>query len=78
MVLPSELRNSYNPRIAVDMIATGTDVKPLESLLFMRNINSASYFERMKDIDQGMPPKSSETKATCDLIRDDLRTDCPS
>lgn len=45
-----EFRNSYNPRIAVtvDMIATGTDVKPLECLLFMRNINSASYFEQMK------------------------------
>ena len=46
----NEFRNSYNPRIAVtvDMIATGTDVKPLECLLFMRNINSASYFEQMK------------------------------
>ena len=43
-------RNSYNPRIAVtvDMIATGTDVKPLECLLFMRNVNSAGYFEQMK------------------------------
>ena len=30
------------------MIATGTDVKPLECLLFMRNINSAAYFEQMK------------------------------
>jgi type I restriction enzyme R subunit len=49
-VLLNEFRNSYNPRIAVtvDMIATGTDVKPLECLLFMRNINSASYFEQMK------------------------------
>lgn len=30
-------RNDYNPRIAVaaDMIATGTDVKPLEVLIFM-------------------------------------------
>ncbi len=43
-------RNSYNPRIAVtvDMIATGTDVKPLECLVFMRNIKSAAYFEQMK------------------------------
>jgi len=49
-VLLNEFRNSYNPRIAVtvDMIATGTDVKPLECLLFMRNINSAAYFEQMK------------------------------
>ncbi len=48
--LLNEFRNSYNPRIAVtvDMIATGTDVKPLECLLFMRNINSANYFEQMK------------------------------
>jgi type I restriction enzyme R subunit len=42
-------RNSYNPRIAVtvDMIATGTDVKPLEILLFMRRVQSANYFEQM-------------------------------
>lgn len=48
--LLNEFRNSYFPRIAVtvDMIATGTDVKPLECLLFMRNINSAAYFEQMK------------------------------
>ena len=48
--LLSSFRNSYNPRIAVtvDMIATGTDVKPLECLLFLRNVNSASYFEQMK------------------------------
>ena len=43
-------RNDYNPRVAVtvDMIATGTDVKPLECLLFMRDVKSASYFEQMK------------------------------
>jgi type I restriction enzyme R subunit len=48
--LLKQFRNSYNPRIAVtvDMIATGTDVKPLECLVFMRNINSAAYFEQMK------------------------------
>ncbi|GMV26428.1 MAG: DEAD/DEAH box helicase [Phycisphaerae bacterium] len=48
--LLNEFRNSYMPRIAVtvDMIATGTDVKPLECLLFMRNISSAAYFEQMK------------------------------
>jgi type I restriction enzyme R subunit len=34
--------------VTVDMIATGTDVKPLECLLFMRNIRSQSYFEQMK------------------------------
>lgn len=48
--LLADFRNSYFPRIAVtvDMIATGTDVKPLECLLFMRNINSWAYFEQMK------------------------------
>jgi type I restriction enzyme R subunit len=48
--LLAEFRNSYNPRIAVsvDMIATGTDVKPLECLLFMRMVRSAGYFEQMK------------------------------
>jgi type I restriction enzyme R subunit len=48
--LLADFRNSYFPRIAVtvDMIATGTDVKPLECLVFMRNIRSLSYFEQMK------------------------------
>ena len=43
-------RNDYNPRIAVtvDMIATGTDVKPIECLLFMRDVKSQNYFEQMK------------------------------
>jgi type I restriction enzyme R subunit len=42
-------RNSMNPRIVVtvDMIATGTDVKPLECLLFMRSVKSRTYFEQM-------------------------------
>ncbi len=46
----NQFRNGYNPRIAVtvDMIATGTDVKPLEVLLFMRNVNSKNYYEQMK------------------------------
>ncbi|MGX1123802.1 type I restriction endonuclease subunit R [Pseudomonas sp. HLS-6 TE3448] len=45
-----QFRNEYNPRIAVtvDMIATGTDVKPLECLLFMRDVKSRNYFEQMK------------------------------
>ena len=30
------------------MIATGTDVKPLECLLFMRDVKSLNYFEQMK------------------------------
>jgi type I restriction enzyme, R subunit len=45
-----EFRNSYNPRIAVtvDMIATGTDVKPIECLLFLRDVKSRNLFEQMK------------------------------
>jgi type I restriction enzyme R subunit len=47
--LISAFRNQYNPRIAVtvDMIATGTDIKPLEVLLFMRNVKSRVQFEQM-------------------------------
>lgn len=46
----AQFRNDYYPRIAVtvDMIATGTDVKPLECLLFMRDVKSKNYFEQMK------------------------------
>lgn len=45
----SSFRNDYYPRIAVtvDMIATGTDVKPLECLIFMRDVRSKNYFEQM-------------------------------
>lgn len=46
----AQFRNDYYPRIAVtvDIIATGTDVKPLECLLFMRDVKSCNYFEQMK------------------------------
>jgi type I restriction enzyme R subunit len=48
--LIAAFRNSYNPRIAVtvDMIATGTDIKPLECVFFMRSVKSRTYFEQMK------------------------------
>lgn len=48
--LIASFRNSYYPRIAVtvDMISTGTDIKPLECLLFMRTVKSRVYFEQMK------------------------------
>ncbi len=48
--LISSFRNSYNPRIAVtvDMIATGTDIKPLEIVFFMRAVRSRTLFEQMK------------------------------
>ncbi len=45
----SSFRNSYDPRIVVtvDMIATGTDVKPIEIVFFMRSVRSRIYFEQM-------------------------------
>jgi type I restriction enzyme R subunit len=48
--LISAFRNSYFPRIAVtvDMIATGTDIKPVEIVVFMRSVKSRSFFEQMK------------------------------
>jgi type I restriction enzyme R subunit len=48
--LIAEFRNSYNPRIVVtvDMIATGTDVKPIEVLLFLRQVRSGGLFEQMQ------------------------------
>ena len=44
-----DFRNSYNPRIAVTVnkIATGTDVKAIEILVFMRDIRSENYYEQM-------------------------------
>lgn len=46
----SQFRNDYYPRVAVtvDMIATGTDIRPLEVLVFMRDVKSRSYYEQMK------------------------------
>ena len=66
--LINDLRNSYYPRIAVsvDMIATGTDVKPLEILLFMRNVQSANFFKQMRG------------RGTRVISRTDLRSVSPS
>jgi type I restriction enzyme R subunit len=48
--LISAFRNSYFPRIAVtvDMIATGTDIKPVEIVMFMRSVKGRNFFEQMK------------------------------
>ena len=32
----------------MDMIATGTDIKPVEVVFFMRNVRSRNFFEQMK------------------------------
>ena len=64
----AQFRNDYYPRIAVtvDMLATGTDVKPLECLLFMRDVRSRNYFEQMKG------------RGTRTLDHDDLKKVTPS
>ena len=61
-------RNNYYPRVAVtvDMIATGTDVKPIECLIFMRDVRSKNYFEQMKG------------RGTRTLDKDDLQKVSPS
>jgi type I restriction enzyme R subunit len=48
--LLQDFRNSPTLRIAVtvDMIATGTDVKAIECVFFMRDVRSGTYFEQMK------------------------------
>lgn len=64
----SSFRNDYYPRIAVtvDMIATGTDVKAIECLIFMRDVRSKNYFEQMLG------------RATRTLNYDDLHKVSPS
>ncbi len=46
----ASFRNFYRPRIAVtvDMMATGTDIRPLECIIFMRDVKSKIYFDQMK------------------------------
>ena len=48
--LLQKFRTDYPTRIAVtvDMIATGTDVKPIECVMFMRMVRSRDFFEQMK------------------------------
>ncbi len=64
----ASFRNDYYPRIAVtvNMIATGTDVKPIECLIFMRDVRSKNYFEQMKG------------RGTRTLSKDDLQKVSPS
>jgi len=48
--LIQSFRNSFNPRVVVtvDLIATGTDIKPVEIVMFMRSVKSRVLFEQMK------------------------------
>ncbi len=63
----AQFRNDYYLCIAVivDMIVTGTDVKLLECLLFMRDVKSCNYFEQMKG------------RGICMLDMDDLKKVTP-
>jgi type I restriction enzyme R subunit len=75
---PKELIKAFRvdpfPRIAVtvDMIATGTDIKPVECLIFMRDVKSEGYYEQMKgrgvrtirdaDLQQATPDAQTKTR----------------
>lgn len=71
--LIAEFRTSPMPRIAVtvDMIATGTDIKPLEVVLFMRSVKSRSFFEQMKGrgVRKGSWRKSFKSSLGCDTLK---------
>jgi type I restriction enzyme R subunit len=62
--LIQDFRTDHLFRIAttVDMVATGTDIRPLEVLLFLRDVRSAQYFEQMRG-------RGSRTILTTDLQR---------
>ncbi len=64
----SEFRNGFHLRIAVtvDLIATGIEVTPIESLIFMRDVRSKNYFEQMKG------------RGTRTMKKDDLQKVTPS
>jgi type I restriction enzyme R subunit len=79
---PKELIAAFRvdpfPRIAVtvDMIATGTDIRPVECLIFMRDVKSEGYFEQMrgrgvrtiKDADLKQVTPDAQTKTRFVLI----------
>ena len=39
--------------MTVDMIATGTDIKPVEIIMFMRAVKSRNYFEQIRAVESG-------------------------
>jgi len=66
----TEFRNSPNLRIVVtvDMIATGTDIKPLECVIFMRDVRSQAYYEQMKGRGTRVIDVDSLHKVTPDAV----------
>ncbi|MEV5199678.1 DEAD/DEAH box helicase family protein [Streptomyces sp. NPDC053720] len=69
----SEFRNKRGLRIAVtvDMIATGTDIPALECLVFMRDIQTWSYFEQMKGRGARTVKDPDLMKVTADAVHKD-------
>ena len=76
--LIKKFRSDQSPRIAVtvDMIATGTDICPIEVIIFMRDVKSESYYEQMKgrgvriipDADLQMVTPNATTKTRFILV----------
>ncbi len=69
--LIQEFRTAFYPRIAVtvDLVATGTDIRPIEIVMFLRAVHSRVFFEQMKgrgvrtiqpDELQGVTPSAQE------------------
>lgn len=69
----SDFRNKRSVRIAVtvDMIATGTDIPALECLVFMRDIQTWSYFEQMKGRGARTVKDHDLVKVTADAVHKD-------
>ncbi|WP_367044940.1 DEAD/DEAH box helicase family protein [Streptomyces sp. Je 1-332] len=74
--LINDLRNSPRLRVAVtvDMIATGTDVRPLEAVIFLRAVKSPTLFEQMKGRG-ARTVDADELKAVTPEAADDLSKD---
>jgi type I restriction enzyme R subunit len=72
--LLQDFRNSPTLRIAVtvDMIATGTDVKAIECVFFMRDVRSGTYFEQMK----GRGARSMDDASFTSLTPDATHKEC--
>lgn len=71
--LLSAFRNSYNPRVVVtvDMLATGTDVRPLEIVMFMRDVKSRIFYEQMKGRGVRVIERDDLQRVTPDAIQKD-------
>lgn len=69
----ARFRNSAELRIAVtvDMIATGTDVRPLECVFFLRDVQSWAYFEQMKGRGSRTVAEAEFRAVTPDALRKD-------